>query len=165
MKSKETTITSLRKADLLLTGKIASSEEYRALDVPWIDYQNRPGQPHYLNLFDKNDLFPGYDSVVLGKCHDSFAIRATAQLIVPDTWLYSFAVVADDGALLRIDGQDVIVDDGIHPPLLSIVTLPLQAGVHAIELVAYNFKGVCSVELGVAPGNVRNMHEFRLLTK
>ena len=181
VKSKEKKITCLREADLLLAGEIVSSEEYRASDVPWIDYQynkkyppdayprgyrhDKYGNP-YLDLFEKNVPLPGHDDLEKrDERNDYFAIHATAQLVVPDTWLYSFVVVVDDGARLRIDGQDTIVSDGIHEPLMSIVTLPLQAGVHAIELVAYNAEGFCSVELGVAPGKVRNMHEFSLLTK
>ncbi len=171
VKSKKKKITCLHDADLLLAGKISSSKTYRASDVPWIDYQSKHGgydkiqRKPYLNLFDKNDPFPGHDSQELNEDDDNFAIRATAQLIVPDTWLYSFAVVVDDGARLRIDGQDVIVDDGIHHPQLSIGMLPLQAGIHAIELVAYDAHGLCRVELGVASGRVRDMNKFRLLTK
>ncbi len=166
VKSKGKSITCLREAELLLKGKIASSKKSRTSDMPWIDYQDSTRKPIYLNLFDKDDLFPGQDPEEPDEYDNSFAIRATGKLIVPDTWLYSFAVVVDDGARLRIDGQDVVVDDdGTHDPLLSIGTLSLQAGVHAIELTAYDAHGLSRLELGVAPGRVRDMDEFRLLTK
>src|SRR5262249_46004306 len=45
----------------------------------------------------------------------------------------------DDGSRLRIDGADVIVDDGIHAPHDSVyATRTLTAGLHAIEWVWFD---------------------------
>ncbi|MCG8450431.1 MAG: PA14 domain-containing protein, partial [Pirellulales bacterium] len=150
------------QADALLDGTLASDEDELVTGVPAIDFEDEPFDRNYINLFKLDQDFPG-DPEGKADDDDHFTIRATAKLVVRDTWLYSFLINVDDGSRLRIDGRDVIVDDGVHPPQVSIGTVALQAGVHDLELVAYDKSVFSCVELATAVGRTRHLQDFRLL--
>jgi hypothetical protein len=69
----------------------------------------------------------------------------------------------DDGARLRIDGQDVLSNDGVHKPMVSFARLVLEAGEHELELLYRDGRQTARVELGYAPGWTSQIKEFRLL--
>jgi PA14 domain len=69
-----------------------------------------------------------------------FAIRYTGVFNASRPGVYSFALVADDGANLYIDGTQVINNDGRHLPQEKDGQINLTAGSHSIQ-VDY-FKGL-----------------------
>ena len=70
-----------------------------------------------------------------------------------DAGAWSFGINSDDGARLRIDGADVIVDDSRHAAADIIRQVAnLSAGEHEIELVFFEHGGAAVVELFAAPG-------------
>jgi hypothetical protein len=79
---------------------------------------------------------------------DNFAARITGTLIVNTPGEYTFVVNCDDGCRLRIDGQDVIVDDGTHGPSASSGRITLSNPTAQIELIYYDATGGASLELG-----------------
>jgi hypothetical protein len=68
----------------------------------------------------------------------NFALHATGTLIVNTPGEYTFILNCDDGARLRVDGQDVIVDDGTHSPSSSSGRIMITKPSVPIELVYYN---------------------------
>jgi alpha-L-fucosidase len=61
--------------------------------------------------------------------------------------LYRFALRSDDGSRLRIDGQLVVDNDGLHGPVEKHGAIALAAGLHAIEVVWFNRTGGADLEL------------------
>jgi hypothetical protein len=50
----------------------------------------------------------------------------------------SFTLTSDDGAILTIDGSQVVNDDGLHPTQTRSGAVNLTAGTHTIELQYFN---------------------------
>lgn len=153
----------LSLADALLDGRFATIEDVTTPSVPALDFEERGHVPGAENLFPLDADFPG-DSEGSVDMDDGFAIRATATMIVAQPWIYSFLTNADDGVRLRIDGRDVIVDDGYHRPTISIGSIPLESGEHTVEVTYYDLHRGARLELGVAAGQCRDSSKFVLLS-
>jgi len=78
--------------------------------------------------------FPGVPDRV-----EWFGLRYTGDFVVETEGTYGFRLVADDGARLRIDGQLVIDNDGVHPPRAVTGAHTLSPGRH--HLVLEYFQG------------------------
>lgn len=63
-----------------------------------------------------------------------FAILYTGTITVAEAGTYRFRVVSDDGAILRIDGEVVLDNDGQHGPVSVGALKSLDAGKHQFEL-------------------------------
>ncbi len=96
--------------------------------------------------FTGDESFP-LDGEEIDENH--FAVRATAILVVPAgaAGEFVFGVHADDGARLRIDGADVVLDNTVSAASLSTGTVTLAAGNHTLELVYFERDGGAEVEL------------------
>ncbi len=70
-----------------------------------------------------------------------FGLRFTGFIQVPSSDVYVFYVNSDDGTRLRIGGQDVIVNDGVHGMTEVRGEIALAAGWHPIELVYFQGTG------------------------
>jgi hypothetical protein len=92
--------------------------------------------------------FPAGNTAFPGGGGDNFAVQITATLVVNTPGEYSFFVNCDDGARLRIDGQDVIVDDGTHAPGGNAGKITLTKPTAQLELIYFDATGGGEVELG-----------------
>ncbi len=125
---------------------------------------NRPGSPvnasaqvlDYVDAaagnagnFSLNNPFPGLNINI-----DDFALRATATIFISGDQAgdWTFGTNADDGVRLRIDGNDIIVDNTLHPPQDRFGTVNLTAGTHEIDAVFFERGGGAAYELFAAPG-------------
>jgi hypothetical protein len=63
-----------------------------------------------------------------------FAILYTGTITVTEPGEHRFRVVSDDGAILRIDGEVVLDNDGQHGPVSVGALKSLEAGSHQLEL-------------------------------
>lgn len=63
-----------------------------------------------------------------------FAILYTGSVTVTEPGDYRFRVVSDDGAILRLDGEVVVDNDGQHGPLSVRALAHLEPGLHQLEL-------------------------------
>src|ERR1700731_1342480 len=68
-----------------------------------------------------------------------FAIEYTGRFWVEEPGEYRFNLLSDDGSRLSIDGQELIDNDGTHPPFAVGASAFLSRGVHSLR-VAY-FQG------------------------
>ena len=78
-----------------------------------------------------NEGFPGLGST------DWFGldIRFTVNIAETDTW--ELMLLSDDGAILSIDGREVINNDGIHPPSPEMATVKLEKGLRNFRVRYY----------------------------
>ncbi len=82
-----------------------------------------------------------------GGAGDNFAVEITATLVVNSPGEYSFVVNCDDGCRLRIDGEDVILDDGTHAPGGNSGRITLTKPTSQLQLVYYDVTGGAAIEL------------------
>lgn len=95
--------------------------------------------------FGSNASFPALGG---GQGNNHFAIRAVGTLNVNTPGEFFFILNSDDGGRLRIDGQDVIVDDATHSPSANSGKVTITKPQVSIELVYYDATGNGQVELG-----------------
>lgn len=65
---------------------------------------------------------------------DYYGFIYTGFIDIPETGVWNFGVLSDDGALLQIDGKDVVDNDGSHSAILMKGFAPLEAGKHPFTL-------------------------------
>jgi hypothetical protein len=95
--------------------------------------------------------YPG-DTLLPTPATDFYAVQATGMVLIPTAGTYSFGLNSDDGGRIRIDGQDVMVDDSLHGEQDHIGTVTLSAGYHAFDMVMFENGGGDLVEFYAAPG-------------
>jgi hypothetical protein len=112
--------------------------------------------------FSINAPVPG---ITQAQATDNYAVQGTGFLVVPAAGTYTFGLNTDDGARLRLDGVDVIVDDSIHPPRDSTyATIGLTTGLHPIEWTWFNAGGGAEGEAFAASGQSTSFNtNFTLL--
>jgi len=91
-----------------------------------------------------------YNNLVPGRGGDYFAFRATGSLAVTAAGEYTLAMRMDRGGRLKIDGVTVATDWGGNG--LTLATVNLTAGSHAVEWVGFEETGAGGFELSVAVG-------------
>jgi mono/diheme cytochrome c family protein len=98
------------------------------------------------NLPDLRSLKPvstglssGFD-IGVRKRNDNFALVFTGFLHIPTDGNFRFFIGSDDGSRLLISGEDVVVNDGIHPHTVKGGQKQLTKGAHAVR-VEYFEKG------------------------
>lgn len=88
--------------------------------------------------------FPGVDAAR----KENFAIRYEAPLIVTTEADYDFRVVADDGAILQIDGMTIVDNDGLKTaPGEKSGPVHLVAGTHVITVDYLQTKGNVALQV------------------
>ncbi|MDX2180021.1 MAG: PA14 domain-containing protein [Bryobacteraceae bacterium] len=81
-----------------------------------------------------------------------FAVDYRGKFWIETPGMYRFRLVSDDGALLFIDDQLIVDNDGVHSPAVRLASLRLSGGMHTIR-VAY-FQGpahTVALTLEIAP--------------
>ncbi|HET9933209.1 MAG TPA: PA14 domain-containing protein [Polyangiaceae bacterium] len=79
-----------------------------------------------------NEGFPGVSTRTAW-----FAIKYRGKFKVESADYYTFRLLSDDGAALRIDGYPIIDNDGQHMPRSVQATITLEAGEHEFALFYY----------------------------
>lgn len=69
-----------------------------------------------------------------------FAIRYVGRFEVPTEGTWTFKLLSDDGAVLWIDGQKVVDNDGQHGPKAVTGDAKLTAGPHSLRLEYFQAK-------------------------
>lgn len=137
-------VTSLGVADNLISGVQIPIGTGTALSTVVDHFDGSGGTGHFAN-----------DLAIPGGFTTNFAYHATCLITIPTTGLYTFGINSDDGARLRINGLDIIVDDSLHATqdIFSTAPLTLIAGVYPLDLVFFEFDGGASVELFATTGS------------
>jgi hypothetical protein len=95
------------------------------------------------------DFFPGVPDAT-----HSFAVDYKGNFNVLSEANYAFHLISDDGAIVWIDGQSVIDNDGIHAPENRSAVVHLTAGKHSMRVLFFeNGLGLMALQLFVSlPG-------------
>jgi len=82
----------------------------------------------------------------MGRSAGNYAVRFRGVIQIPKSDAYTFVLASDDGSRLRIDGKQIVENDGIHPAIEKAAEpLVLEAGLHDIEIDF--FQGGGNIEL------------------
>ncbi len=85
---------------------------------------------------------------------DNIGLIITGYINIPEDGIYTFALLSDDGSIMRIDGEVVIDNDGPHAPKEVIGQRALKAGLHPLEVRYFDHNGgVLKLELIDKDGN------------
>jgi hypothetical protein len=96
-----------------------------------------------------NDGFPG-----ISDRNEWFAIQYRGKFKVESADYYTFRLLSDDGAILKIDGYPIIDNDGQHLPQSKRMTITLEAGEHDFYLFYYQGPAdFMALQLFVTPFN------------
>ncbi|GAA0541569.1 family 20 glycosylhydrolase [Chitinophaga japonensis] len=78
---------------------------------------------------------------------DKFSVAYEGYFKADADDIYEFSLKCDDGAVLYVDGELALDNDGEHAPLEKTAILPLRKGFHQVKLLYFNAGG--GAELGV----------------
>ncbi|MEO7909220.1 MAG: N-acetylmuramoyl-L-alanine amidase [Roseiflexaceae bacterium] len=91
---------------------------------------------------------------------DQFLIEQTRVFLAPTDGQYTFRTSSDDGSWLWVDGQPVVVNNGLHEETAIVGTINLAAGPHALAFKYFDRSGDATAGYDVQiPGDT----SFRLL--
>ena len=82
-----------------------------------------------------------------------YAVRFEGYLQVDADDFYQFAVNSDDGAVLEIDDETVVDNDGNHAPRLIVGHIPLRRGLHKMRLRYFQATGGAALDISWAGAN------------
>ncbi|HET9238070.1 MAG TPA: PA14 domain-containing protein [Oligoflexus sp.] len=87
-----------------------------------------------LNIKDRqfSEGFPGVEGLF-----EWFALDMQFKVNAPKAGLYEFSLAADDGAILWIDGAEIINNDGLHEVTTRTAKIYLTAGQHSFRVAYY----------------------------
>lgn len=69
------------------------------------------------------------------KAEDAFGFIFTGLIDCPETGIYTFRTISDDGSVLWIDGNLVVNNDGSHSAVAATGKIALRKGLHAYRLL------------------------------
>lgn len=76
----------------------------------------------------------GFTAGFAGDRIEWFAIRYHGTFDAKASGEYQFHILSDDGALVYVDGNLVIDNDGLHSPIDKTGKIPLEAGPHELRV-------------------------------
>jgi hypothetical protein len=101
-------------------------------------------------IVQRQDFAGGFPGVLAQE--EWFAIRYEGQFEVPQDGNYVFKLVSDDGAILYIDNQQAIDNDGLHAAQERSAKKTLRAGRHQLRLDYFQGKkGTVALALSWSP--------------
>jgi hypothetical protein len=66
---------------------------------------------------------------------DHFGYIFTGYIDIPGDSIWNFSLRSDDGAILEIDGDLVVDNDGSHSAITTMGAIPLLKGLHPFKLI------------------------------
>lgn len=95
---------------------------------------------------------------------DSFALRFSGFIHLPSDAEYRFHLSSDDGARLKIDGDVVVDNDGVHPAGFREGKAVLTAGAHELVLEYFEAHGEEAIALEIEGGGLSRQPASGLVT-
>jgi hypothetical protein len=91
--------------------------------------------------FIKDIKFPLSRKSDLRFDHERFDLRIIGLLEVEKSGFFWIGTESDDGSWIWIDGKKILDNGGLHPRVLKMNFVPLEKGLHSIELKFENQMG------------------------
>ncbi|MEN9826467.1 MAG: hypothetical protein RI953_2212 [Pseudomonadota bacterium] len=104
------------------------------------------------------------DSVSLAPSNKTtqFGLVFEGMIWIPSDGVYNFYLKSDDGSSLKIDGNRVINNDGLHGSIEKSASVNLTQGFHQIRVDYFQLLGSASLNLQWnGPGMTRRKLEGR----
>ena len=109
-----------------------------------IDWSTEPTATSQLSEIDFSN---GNGAFREGGATDQFGLKVTGDFEVEEGGAYRFEIGSDDGALLYIDGELVVDNDGVHAFRREDGSIELDPGSHSIELLYIENTGQAGLTL------------------
>ena len=112
----------------------------------------KPFAAMYLDKFEisPHDFTGGFPGV--SRKSEWFGIRYEGDFRVPADGSYTFRLVSDDGAILYVDGAQVVNNDGVHASQSASGARNMRAGKHDLRIDYFHSTGSVSLMVFVAHG-------------
>jgi hypothetical protein len=108
-------------------------------------------------IVQTHEFTEGFPGVL--KQDEWFALRYDGVFEITKDATYSFKLTSDDGAILYIDGEKVVDNDGIHATSVKTGTKALKPGKHSLRLDYFQgAHGPVALALSVAEGANPEQH-------
>lgn len=95
---------------------------------------------------------------------DNFAMRFDSYLPVTVAGKYNFYLGSDDGSRLFVDGQQVVIVDGVHPMTIEKGSIQLEPGVHKLRVEYFEGSGGEELSLEIEGPDIVRTHVGSLVT-
>ena len=118
--------------------------ENRVSRLSEIDFERAPDATGAIEALD---ISKSHDPFWADGPEDYFAARYSGGFEIAEAGSYTLYLTSDDGSALMIDGQSVIDNDGKHGARELSVTLDLEAGVHDLGLLYFEYTGTQTLQL------------------
>ncbi|MCG7522173.1 PA14 domain-containing protein [Ruegeria sp. Ofav3-42] len=89
----------------------------------------------------------GHESFWEGGSKDTFGVQITGNVEVEEGGTFTFFLGADDGAILVINGEPVVENDGVHGFRTRSGKIELEPGTHSIEIRYFENYGRAGLKL------------------
>lgn len=76
-------------------------------------------------------------SILIANQEDFFGFAFEGAIEVPETGVYEFMTISDDGSILYIDDMKVVDNDGSHAPVRASGKIALEKGFHTFKLLYF----------------------------
>jgi hexosaminidase len=83
----------------------------------------------------------------------SFGVQYSGYINIPETGIYSFFLLVDDGGVLTIGDKEVVNNDGQHAPLEKSGQIALKKGLHPFRLDFIEGGGGFTLQLKYSKGS------------
>ncbi|MCS3795395.1 family 20 glycosylhydrolase [Niastella sp. OAS944] len=113
---------------------------------------------YFLNTIGMKDKQPDSQfvaanaAVPVGVSAPSFGMQYTGYINIPETGIYSFYLLVDDGGVLYIGDKEVVNNDGQHAPLEKSGQIALRKGLHPFKLNFIEGGGGFTLQLKYSKG-------------
>ena len=109
------------------------------LKAVWHDYKGDNCKD--ITSGKKNGTYAIEDVMIPSKVKGNIGLIITGFINVPKDDVYTFALLSDDGSILKIDKELVIDNDGPHAPREIVSEKAMKAGYHPIEIQYFDHNG------------------------
>lgn len=109
-----------------------------------------------------SEIASGFDTAFTGDgpLDNYVLLRWRAKFDVPTAGEYEFKIRSDDGALLYIDEELVVNNDGVHPPRNRDGEITLAAGEHTFAIAFFDRKGGATLQVEWSPTPGARLSDF-----
>lgn len=108
---------------------------------------NWTAEPTHEEVTSEINYANGHDTFWDGGAKDTFGVQINGSVEVEQGGTFTFFLGADDGAMLVINGQQVVENDGLHGFRTRTGEIELEPGTHSIEIRYFENCGRAGLKL------------------